>query len=182
MRTPSLSHRVFQSAKKQRWLKDSFISLVSTPRAQQPFQLVLSHKQTGTSCFTPSPHFYLLWVLLLGLSSLWSDYNSQSFILSDSWIKTSFYIISVPFLENDLFGHLCFPRRHCGKYFLKGGTGKCPILFWSTLQLSCQDVMCLKFALPWCLSTAASLQVSEEDTPWVDKQQATFLYPTFPSK
>lgn len=27
----------------------------------------------------------------------------------------------------------------------------------------------------------SSLQISEEDTPWTDEQQITFLYPTFPS-
>lgn len=183
MHTPSPSNKVFhwQSQQKNRWPKDSLISLVSTPRAQQPFQLVLFHKQTCTSCFTPSPHSNLLRTLLFGLSSLWSDCNSQSFILSDICIETSFYIISVPFLENYSFACLYFPHRHCGKYFLKGGNGKCPILFWITPHLSCQDVMCLVLALHWCLSTGASLQVSEEDTPWVDEQQGTFLYPTFPS-
>lgn len=154
-RCPSHSFPWAKSAKKKRWPKDRLVSLVSTPGEQQPFQFVLFHEQICTSCFTPSPHSDLLWALLLGTSSFWSDCNSQLFILSDIWIETSFYIISVAFLENYSFGYLYF-HRHCGNYFLKGETWEMPhpVLEHSPVAVSACDVSHTCSALRsvnWCM-------------------------------
>lgn len=153
MRTlcPSHSFPWAKSAKKKRWPKDSLIS-----GEQQPFQFVLIHKQMCTCSFTPSPHSDLLWALLLGISSFRSDCNSQLFILSDIWIETSFYIISVAFLENYSFGYLYFSHRHCGNCFLKGETWEMshPVLERSPVTVSGRDVSHTCSALRsvhWCM-------------------------------
>lgn len=144
MHTPSLSHRVFhwQISKKIEMTKWQSYLLGLHTKAEQPFQFVLFHKQicTSFSQLHPIPICYERYSLGYPACDLTAIANHL-----------------LPFQEKYSFGFLYFQHRHCGKYFLKGGTGKCPILFGNPPQLSCQDVMCLRLALHWCLSTGASL-------------------------
>lgn len=154
------SHRVFLWQSQQKNRDDQRTALPPCCPHQEHSSLpslLCFTSRSAPAVSTPSPHSGLVWVLSLGPSSFWSNCKSQSLILGHIWIETSFYIIPVPFLENYSFGCLSFPYRYCGKYSLKGETGKCPILFWSTPQTQCQDVMCLILGLHWCLPTGASL-------------------------